>query len=83
MSGIPEKFACEYMFSIEGNIIFVTRYNNHHDMILDNKWSVCWLRGARNLWYLNTDGTWQYKHGCTYATADDAYEHCLKCPPKW
>ena len=81
MKEIPKKFACEYNFAINGHEIRVMRFDNHGNPIPDGKWVACWVRGGANPWYSNVDGTWKYKCGCRYDTADDAYEHCLQFPP--
>ena len=81
MSEIPKNFICEYIFSLDGETIIISKYDNHRNIINDGKWSACWLRGSGNPWYLNEDGKWKYKNGCTYHTAEDAYEHCLQFHP--
>ena len=81
MSEIPKNFICEYIFKIAGEMVIISKYDNHRNFIKDGKWAVCWIRGECNPWYLGENGEWHYKVGCTFHTAEDAYEHCLQFPP--
>jgi hypothetical protein len=69
-------YAMEYYFKYEGKMIRITRFSYNGGLVDDGRWVVCIARSSTNPWYLNHgnkyDGTWQYKHGTPFVSAEDA-----------
>lgn len=68
------RCAREFVIVVDGERIFVTRYDNHRNLLPGDTWCVMHVRGALNPWYLSHDGLWRYKSGDRYLTFRDAIE---------
>lgn len=57
-------FATEFRVGFEERTVYITRYDNHHN--LGNGWAVMVVLGGLNPWYLSQDGKWRYKCGTSF-----------------
>lgn len=78
--------ATEFIVSWRGEVIYVSRYDNHRNLYPDG-WTVCSWKNhpygdSTNPFYLSSDGVWRYKKGSRFESVKAALRSLSRaCPP--
>lgn len=72
------QYATEFIFTLDGRRILITRYLYGGKAMPDGKWAICAALSGMNPHYLGVDGVWRYKyqHG-SYDNPEAAFDHVI------